>query len=105
MAINTPIDGFPGMALLSAAMRGLKSVALEWFGPVVAKGAAFLGLATVSNSFAMQPLIAEFNARLAGAPAVFLDVLGYVGADKAITFVLSAYIVRAGSKLLMGQTP
>lgn len=95
------VGGLVGRASVGAIFRGATKWAVQWVGPLILQGLLFFGLTFVTQDYAMGPLVAELSARLAGAPAVFVDVFAYVGADRAMTMVLSAYIVRAAGRLVL----
>lgn len=99
------LGGLVRVASLGAFFRGLTKWALLWVGPLLLQGLAFFGLAMVTQDYALGPLVSELSARMSGAPSTFVEVFAYVGGDKAITYILSAYIVRAAGRIFLRRVP
>lgn len=91
------------MPLPVAVAAGARML-LQYAGPIVVQCLAFLGLSLVVSEYAMPNMLALLASQLQGAPPVFLQALGYVGADQAISIILSAYIVSAASKIRLKRS-
>lgn len=94
------VSGLVRSAFMTTLFKGLTSWGMGWVGPMAAKALVFLGITIVVQEFVMAPLIAQMVASMSGAPAAFVQVLGYVGADVAMSMILSAYVIRAAGKLM-----
>lgn len=63
-----------------------------------------MGLAFVVYEFVVADWIGEVSARFGALPAFVSSMLGWFGADKAITIIMSAYAVRVAGSRITGIT-
>ncbi|MBH1552422.1 DUF2523 domain-containing protein [Stenotrophomonas maltophilia] len=61
---------------------------------------AFLGINFMTQKFAVDPLLGQIKASMAGAPGDIVAWLGYLNVDKYVTLVLSAYATAAAAGAL-----
>lgn len=101
--LHGPLSGFRWVAGIGAFFRRLTKWSLDMVGPIMGKGLGTLGLGLVAQDFAITPMINEMQAALGGAPAAFVQVIGYVRADVAISMILSAYAIRAMGRVIFGK--
>lgn len=102
--VHGPFQGFRIAAGIGAFFRRFTKWALDMVGPMMSKGLGTLGLGLVAQDFAITPMINEMQTALGGAPAAFMQVVGYVRADVAISMILSAYAVRAVGRVIFGKS-
>lgn len=77
----------------------------NYIGPLVAQLLVWMGLQVAVNEFAVEPIIAEIQGALSGAPANFMDVINYVEGGRAIAMVLTAYAISVGQKAYIRKKP
>lgn len=68
----------------------------------VGKFMASMGIAFIINEFVVDSWIDRIQAQWAGAPGFVLGILGWFGADKAVTIILSAYAIQWASGKIAG---
>lgn len=92
----------PGLlAILKAALWWLLRTAGTWIGPYIAMALAWFGLQLVVTDYAIQPFIAEIQGALSGAPQITFDLMGALGADRAIAMILSAYVTASAGRIFI----
>lgn len=92
-------------ALVEALLRGLVYVVTKWLGSWVASALAYFGVSLVSQHFLVGPLLQELAASFSGTDSLFVQVVGYVNADVAMSMILSAYVVRAVGRVVLRKSP
>lgn len=100
-----PLPALAGLGTLIATAltafgRQLVQFAMQYGGPFVLQVLLFLGISMTALEFGIDPLVAELEGYLTGAPEFFVDTLAFVGADIAMTMILSAYVTRAAGKII-----
>lgn len=63
-------------------------------GNIVARVMVALGLGYVTYNFSVQPLRQLMIDQLSSMPAQAIQIVGFLGIDKAITIVLSAVVAK-----------
>lgn len=71
-------------------MGALESTA----GSIIISSMLSLGLSFASYTFGVGPLRSMISSQLGGSGAYFVNILGWLGVDKAITMILSAYAAK-----------
>lgn len=66
----------------------------KYAGAIVIQALLSLGLSWVTYKFSVTPIKNYIVAHTAGMPRYALEVLGFLGVDKAVTIILSAYAAR-----------
>lgn len=84
---------------VGALVRSFGVWALRSIGPLIAKGLSFFGLSIGVQKWLMGPIIGELAQAFSGTDPVFLQVVGYVRGDVAMSLILSAYAVRSLQKV------
>ncbi|PZP59143.1 DUF2523 family protein [Pseudoxanthomonas winnipegensis] len=75
---------------------------LTRIGGIVLTGLAALGVGWFTSEFAVTPLLSMAKGYFSGLPAEVLPWVSFVGVDRYVTMVLSAYAVAAaGGSLRM----
>lgn len=64
-------------------------------GAIVVSAMTWIGLAWATSEYLLPELRGFVLEQVSGAPAVFVQYAGYVGADVAMSMLLSAAAVRA----------
>jgi len=88
-------------ALLWALARALVGLLAKYAGPILVQVIAFFGFQFGAQKFLTQPFVAFIQSAISGAPAIAVQALSSVNFDKAVTIILSAYVVRAGSRVFL----
>lgn len=91
--------GSEGLGLVKWLMSGAAAAA----GSIVVQALTTVGVAAVVNEFALPPMMETLQAQLAGAPLLFVQFITFTGADKAMSIILSAYLVLAGTGRITGM--
>jgi hypothetical protein len=100
-----PIPVLAGLGSLIATSlvafgKQLVKYGLQYGGPFVLQVLLFFGISMSTLEFGVEPFVAQLQGYLTGAPQFFVDTLAFVGADIAITMILSAYVTRSVGKII-----
>lgn len=101
MPLPALLVGGLSAAAIGAFVRAFFKHALAYAGPLVVQALVFLGLSIASQEYVIGPMVADLGASLNGAPEFFVQTVAYVGADQAMTMILSAYAARAAGRLVL----
>ncbi|MDR3443706.1 DUF2523 family protein [Dyella sp.] len=79
---------------MPALVAWLLGVLETRIGSIVISALLSLGLSFTTYKFSVGPIQSWIQTSVGGIPAVGIQVLGFLGVDKAITMVLSAVAAR-----------
>jgi ABC-type tungstate transport system substrate-binding protein len=88
----------PAPAIVGWLVSGLVSAAGTFF----VQALTGVGVAFVINEFGVEPIMQTIQHALDGTPAVLVDMFIYCSGDKAMSTILSALAVAAGTKRIQG---
>lgn len=99
----------PLAGLLSGILTRIATSFLTRFalaaGFIVSKAVGWFGGQMVVMDFAIDPMKNLIASQFSGAPAMFVQTVSYVEADRAMVMILTAYIVVGSGRMLARFLP
>lgn len=79
---------------MPALVAWIGSMLERYAGAILIQALVSIGLTFVTYKFSVAPIRQWLVSHLAGMPQMAIEVLGFLGVDKCVTLIISAYAAR-----------